>query len=388
MKYTIKATLTFLLLMAFLDTATAALAPFTITGSIKGLPEGTKLNLVPGATHTDEKPVATATVLKGQFIFNSKVDGIRLFSIQVEGTPGATSLMVEPAKINFQAVATLTGNSQNKYYEFTDVVVKGSAAHLLYLKKVAPKYMLDSLYNANHEAGKALMDQMNKAYQAKDTVLVKQLKETTAWKKINQDESAFFKLAEQSLAKIVSDNKDSWWGPFLALELYSYYTPKDKPMYAAFPKQAKDSHYGKILGELINPVGFTGRSAPLLDLKSNGNLAKNLAALTKGHQYVLVDFWASWCVPCRKSIPHLKKTYADLKDKGLQIVSISIDKKEADWTKAQKEEQLPWPSFLDNGGTSAAWKIQAIPAMFLLDEKGVVIAENLSLEEMVAKMKL
>lgn len=388
MKYTIKATLTFLLLMAFLGTAAAALAPFTITGSIKGLKDGTKLNLVPGATHTDEKPVATATVLKGQFIFNSKVDGIRFFSIQVEGTPGATSLMVEPAKINFQAVATLTGNGQNKYYEFTDVVVKGSAAQLLYLKKVAPKYMLDSLYKANNEAGKGLMDQLNKAYQAKDTVLVKQLKGTAAWKKIADNESAFFKLAEQSLAKAVSDNKDSWWGPFLALELYSYYTPKDKSMYADFPKQAKDSHYGKILGELINPVGFTGKPAPLLDLKSNGTLTKDLAALTKGHQYVLVDFWASWCVPCRKSIPHLKKTYADLKDKGLQIVSISIDKKEADWTKAQKEEQLPWPSFLDNGGTSAAWKIQAIPAMFLLDEKGVVIAENLSLEEMLAKMKL
>lgn len=388
MKYNLKGILAFLLFMVFVNTATAALAPFTITGTITGLKDGTKLNLVPGATHADEKAVATATVIKGQFIFKSKVDGIKLFYIQVDGTPGLTSLMVQPAKITISAVATLTGSGQNKYYEFTKVVVKGSVAHLLYLKKMAPKRMLDSLYNANHEAGKEIMDQVNKAYQTKDTVLMKQLKETAAWKKMSDDESAFFKLATQSLAKVVSDNKNTWWGPFFALELFSYYTPNDKAMYAAFSQQAKDSHYGKILGELINPVGFSGKSAPLLDMKSDAALATDLAALTKGHKYVLVDFWASWCVPCRKSIPHLKKTYAELKDKGLQIVSISIDKKEADWTKAQKEEQLPWPSFLDNGGTSNAWKIQAIPAMFLLDEKGVVIAENLSLEEMVAKMKL
>jgi hypothetical protein len=72
--------------------------------------------------------------------------------------------------------------------------------------------------------------------------------------------------------------------------------------------------------------------------------------------------------------------------KGLQIVSISIDKKEADWTKAIKEEQLPWPSFLDNGETSAACYIRTIPAMFLLDEKGVVVSENMSLEEIIAKI--
>jgi thiol-disulfide isomerase/thioredoxin len=388
MKYNLRAILAFLLLMVVVNTATAALAPFTITGTIKGLPDGTKLNLVPGATHADEKALATATVVKGQFLFKGKVDGTRLFYIQVDGTPGTTSLMVQPAKITISAVASLTGNGQNKYYEFSKVVIKGAETQLLYLKKKAPKFMLDSLFEANRNANKEISEQVNKAYRAKDTVLIKQLKASAAWKKLSDDESAFFKLATERLQKVVADNKNTWWGPFFALELFNYYTPKDKAMYAAFSQQAKDSHYGKILGELINPIGFSGKSAPLLDMKSDAAIATDLTSLTKGHKYVLVDFWASWCGPCRKSIPHLKKTYAELKDKGLQIVSISIDKKEADWTKAQKEELLPWPSFLDNGGTSNAWKIQAIPAMFLLDEKGVVIAENLSLEEMVAKMKL
>lgn len=191
MKYNLRATLAFLLLMVLVSTATAALAPFTITGTIKGLPDGTKLNLVPGATHADEKAVATATVIKGQFIFKSKVDGTRLFYIQVDGTPGAVSLMVQPAKITISTVAALIANGQNKYYEFTKVVVKGSETHQLYLKKVTPKYMLDSLYNANHEAAKEITDQVNKAYKAKDTVLMKQLQQTAA------DVCGFFATGER-----------------------------------------------------------------------------------------------------------------------------------------------------------------------------------------------
>ena len=59
----------------------------------------------------------------------------------------------------------------------------------------------------------------------------------------------------------------------------------------------------------------------------------------------LLIFWASWCNPCRKEIPNLKKLYTQYADRGFQIVSISIDKKEAEWTKALKEEQLQWPNF-------------------------------------------
>ncbi|EDM38838.1 thioredoxin family protein [Pedobacter sp. BAL39] len=366
--------------------AAAAPAPFTITGSIQGLPDGIKLKLVPGATHADEQAIATTVVTKGKFTFKSTVDGIRFFYIMAAEIPGATSVMVQPGKITMTGKAALVGN-ENQYYDFTDVVVKGSQAHLAYLKKKAPKFMLDSLFEANQQSNKEVTEKVNQAYQKKDTVLVKQLKESAAWKKLSDDESAFFKLAGESLNKIVSDNKDSWWGPFFALDLFNYFTPKDKEVYASLSQQAKDSYYGKVLGELVNPVGFKGKPAPLVDLKGDAGLATDLASLTKGHKYVLVDFWASWCVPCRKSIPQLKKTYEELKDKGLQIVSISIDKKEADWAKAQTEEQLPWPSLLDKGATSNAWKIQAIPAMFLLDENGVVVAENLSLEEMVASMK-
>ncbi|QXU42862.1 TlpA disulfide reductase family protein [Pedobacter sp. D749] len=388
MKLKIKISLLLILFTVCAGQAKAVSLPVTINGTVKGLPDGTRIDLVPGATHANEQPVATAVVSNGNFLLKGAIaTEPRLYYLRTAGIGGQTSLVLQPGKIVVTAMAKLTGSAENKYYEFTDLVVKGSEANNQYVKKIAPKNELNALYIANQEANKEVVTRRNQAYAAKDTTLLKSIIESPAWKKAMADESQFFKQAQRNLRKIVTDNKDSFWGPLLALDIYSYFTPEDKIMYAELSPAAQKSYYGKILGDLINPVGFKGQQAPLLNAKNEAGQAAEIGVLKKGHQYVLVDFWASWCVPCRKSIPALKKVYADYRDKGLQIVSISIDKKEGDWLKAQQEEKLPWPSFLDHGATANAWKVQAIPAMFLLDEQGKVVLENMSLEEVITKLK-
>jgi thiol-disulfide isomerase/thioredoxin len=388
MKLKIEIALLLILLTVFSGQAKASPLPVTINGTVTGLPDGTRINLVPGATHANEQPVATAVVSNGNFLLKGTIAAEpRLYYLRTEGIGGQTSLVLQPGKIVVTAKVTLSGRAENKYYEFTDVVVKGSEANDQYMKKIAPKKELNALFLANQEANKEVTTKRNQAYAAKDTALVKSIMESPAWKKAMADESRFFKQAQTNMRKIVTDNKDSFWGPLLALDIYSYFTPEDKSMYAELSPAAQKSYYGKILADLVNPVGFKSQQAPLLSAKNEAGQSAEIGALKKGHKYVLVDFWASWCVPCRKSIPSLKKVYAAYKDKGLQIVSISIDKKEADWLKAQQEEKLPWPSFLDHGVTANAWKVQAIPAMFLLDEQGKVVLENMSLEEVITKLK-
>ena len=103
---------------------------------------------------------------------------------------------------------------------------------------------------------------------------------------------------------------------------------------------------------------------------------------------MLVDFWASWCGPCRKEIPNVKKQYELYKDKGFEVVSISMDKDEKAWKKALEEEQLPWPNFLDHEGVANLYHVKSIPAMYLLKPDGTIIAEGMDARGEALKKKL
>jgi len=233
MKLKIKISLLLILFTVCAGLAKAASLPVTINGKVKGLPDGTRIDLVPGATHANEQPVATAVVSNGNFLLKGTIVAEpRLYNLRTSGIIGQTSLVLQPGKIFVTAMAKLSGSAENKYYEFSDLVVKGSEANNQYMKKIAPKKELNALFLANQEANKEVMNKRNQASAAKDTTLLKSIIESAAWKKAMADESQFFKQAQTNLRKIVTDNKNSFWGPLLALDIYSYFTPEDKSMYA------------------------------------------------------------------------------------------------------------------------------------------------------------
>ena len=94
----------------------------------------------------------------------------------------------------------------------------------------------------------------------------------------------------------------------------------------------------------------------------------------------LIDFWASWCGPCRKEIPHVKKYYEEYKNKGIQFVSVSIDAKKDAWTKALKEEQMPWlQGWTPDSGKAVlnTYQFNGIPFLILLDKKGNIYRKHL-----------
>ena len=106
----------------------------------------------------------------------------------------------------------------------------------------------------------------------------------------------------------------------------------------------------------------------------------SLSELKQEKSLVLLEFWASWCGPCRVEIPHMKKAYEKFKDKGFEIVSFTIDDSKEDWELASEEEELPWPNLGMGQEAEAATKysVTGVPANYLFDARtGTIIALDL-----------
>ena len=133
-----------------------------------------------------------------------------------------------------------------------------------------------------------------------------------------------------------------------------------------------------------------GKTMPDIIQKDTLGNKQSLSSL-RGH-YVLIDFWASWCGPCRRENPNIVKTYEQYQPKGFEIFAVSYDSETgaAKWKKAINDDHLIWHQVSELKGwqnsTSNQFYIKAIPANFLIDKNGVIIAKNLFGKQLAEKL--
>jgi peroxiredoxin len=132
-----------------------------------------------------------------------------------------------------------------------------------------------------------------------------------------------------------------------------------------------------------------GSLAPEIKLEDVTGQTTSLSSY-KG-KVVLLDFWASWCMPCRKNNPNLVALYEKFKGEGFEILGVSIDEDNAAWKKAIEKDGLSWKQLVDNAGWNAKstldYGVDGIPASFLIDQNGIIKGVNLEKRELEGMVK-
>lgn len=206
-------------------------------------------------------------------------------------------------------------------------------------------------------------------------------------------------IAEQR--KLLSKRWEERTAQFIAAHpasLYSVYLisierdyQETKRLFNRLNASAKKSFGGQKIARLLESQakGQIGVMMMGFTLPDTSGRPVKLTGFKK--KYILIDFWASWCMPCRAENPNVLKAYQAFKDAGFTVIGISLDNDGKNWKKAIREDQLPWTQLSDLKGwksdLAGALGIQAIPSNFLINASGEIVAKDLREEALENKLK-
>lgn len=162
-------------------------------------------------------------------------------------------------------------------------------------------------------------------------------------------------------------------------------------LYLTLDPTLRATERGKELESILAVLKRGGNGQKMIDFTQNDMAGKPVSFSSFKGKYVLVDFWASWCGPCRAENPNVLKAYQKFESKGFTVLGVSLDDNAEKWKKAVEDDKMPWTQVSDLKGwkneVSTYYGIRGIPSNYLVNAEGVIVARNLRGAELENKLK-
>lgn len=354
-----KISIGFFLLMGFMTTSAQSIL---INGNLKNIPDSTVVTLLDGILN---KEVATDKVMGGKFNLKASTEFPSVFVLGFANMPIKLPIFISndamtiDGDINAPNLIKYTGSMTHQIYQS-------------YMGVINPK--MENYFKT------MTIGQAEKEMKLKDSL-----------SKLADAQSADIISTYEGLSKLNNQTPVTTFFLFQFANIFPSVKENLAGYYGKLTGAAKKGPFAEIIDKTLQSIQLGAIGSIMPEFKQNDVNGKSVSLSSFKGKYVLIDFWASWCGPCRGENPNVVRAYNEFKDKKFTVLGISLDQDKNKWLEAIKNDKLTWTHLSDlkywQNAVAVQFGIQSIPANFLIDPTGKIVAKDLRGEALINFLK-